>query len=72
MRKYLQDYELAISGYRRAQELDPGLPAAQAAEDVQRFMHRVASLVARKVRFADRGSHVACIIAAQYEGQCKG
>jgi tetratricopeptide (TPR) repeat protein len=46
--RYQQQYVEASEGYRMAMELDPQLPAADAVADMERSVHRLADLVARK------------------------
>jgi tetratricopeptide (TPR) repeat protein len=46
--QYQQDYSAAARCYRAAAELDPQLPAADAARDLERAAVRSAELVARK------------------------
>ena len=54
--RFREDYQGAMTNFRRAAELDPSLPGAQEADDIQSWLVRVADLVTRQGRIKQKVS----------------
>ena len=54
--RFREDYQGAMTNFRRAAELDPSLPGAQEADDIESWLVRVDDLVARQGRIKQKVS----------------
>mmetsp|Transcript_101608 Transcript_101608/g.291235 ORF Transcript_101608/g.291235 Transcript_101608/m.291235 type:complete len:469 (+) Transcript_101608:86-1492(+) len=66
--RFREDYQGAMANFRRAAELDPSLPGAQEADDIESWLVRVADLVARQGRIKQKRLKQLCAPLCSVKG----